>query len=91
MCTLTYLDDKCAACLSIDLLQVDCQNLFTGLRKLFQQVVTSLQMTSCHKRDFNICCNFMKLTSLSQLVHKLQKAGKVDNNQLLYGFRVWMA
>ena len=39
--------------MSTDLLQVDCQNLLsTGLLKLFQQVVTSLQMSSCNKPDF---------------------------------------
>ena len=49
--------------------------------KLFQQVVTSLQITGCNKPDFNRLCNLMKLTSLLQLVDKLQQVGKIDNIQ----------
>ena len=49
---------------------------------MFQQVVASLQMTSCHKPD---CCNLMKLTSLLQLVDKLQPAGKINHLQEVCG------
>ena len=39
--------------LNSNLLNVNCQNLLsTGLPKLLQQVVASLQMKSCHKPDF---------------------------------------
>ena len=46
-----------------------------GKHQLFQQVVTSLQVTSC---------NFMKWTSLLELVDlelvdTLQQAGEIDN------------
>ena len=46
--------------------------------KLFQQVVTSLQMTSCNKPDFNRFAGFL------QYVHKLQ-AGKTDDLQQVTG------
>ena len=50
--------------------------------KLFQQVVTSLQMTSCNKPDFyKLPATLMKLTSLLQFVDKLQQVGKIDNLQ----------
>ena len=57
---------------------IGMQNLlFTGLL----QVVTSLQMTSSNKLDFNrlACYDLMKLISLFQLVDKLQQTGKIDN------------
>ena len=53
---------------------------------LFQQVVASLQMTSCKKPDLKTCCNLMKLTSLLQLVDKLQQAGEIDNLQQVWRF-----
>ena len=46
--------------------------------KLFQQVVTSLQMTSCNKPDFNRFAGFL------QYVYNLQ-AGKIDNLQQVIG------
>ena len=52
------------------LVQVDCQNfLSTGLL----QVVSAC----CNKKPF-MKCNFMKLTSVGQVVDKLQQAGKND-------------
>ena len=66
--------------MSTDLLQVDCQNLLsTGLLKLFQQVVTSLQMSSCNKLDF--------LTDEIDEIDKfdmLQQAGKIDKFMAMY-------
>ena len=53
--------------------------------KLFQQIVTSLQMTSSNKPDFNRLLNLMKLTSLLELVDKLQQAGKIENLQQVCG------
>ena len=48
--------------LSTDLLQDDYCNFF-------QQVVTSLQMTSCNNPDLNrTCCNLMKLTTCNKSV-----------------------
>ena len=57
--------------LTTSLLQVDCH------KKACQGV-----STSCNKPDFN---NLMKLTSLLQLIDKLQKAGKTDNLQQICG------
>ena len=40
-------------------------------------------MSNCNKSDFNrpVCCDLMKLTSLLELVDKLQQADKIDNLQ----------
>ena len=48
-------EDKCVESCQQTLLQVDCQNLLSTdlLYKLFQQVVTSLQMTSYNEPDYN--------------------------------------
>ena len=53
--------------------------------KLFQQIVTSLQMTSSNKPDFNRLLNLMKLISLLELVDKLQQAGKIEKLQQVCG------
>ena len=53
--------------------------------KLFQQVVTSLQVTTNSiLTDFS-CCNLIELVSFLQLVDKLQQASKIDNLQQVCG------
>ena len=62
-------DDKYVASLSTDLLQVGCQNLLPiqACCKLFQQIVTSLQMTSCNKPDFDRLGEIVKFVATRQL------------------------
>ena len=51
----------------------------TGLLRLFQQVVTSLQVTSLTLTDL------LQLDEIDKLVDKLQQAGKIDNLQQVCG------
>ena len=53
--------------LSTDLSKVDCQNCYPQVcYKLFQQAVTSLQMTRCIKRHYNddkVSCNLFRVST----------------------------
>lgn len=61
----------CWNCQRTDLLQVDCQDYYPrACCQLIQQVVTTLQITSCNKpaRFQQTCCDMMRLTSSLELV-----------------------
>ena len=57
-----------------------------GLQRFFEQVVTSLQITSCNQPDLSrlVAYNLMKGTSLLQFVDKLQQAGKIAKSVVLF-------
>ena len=42
--------------------------------KLFQQVVTSLQMTSCNKPDFKLILDLLQLNEIDRFVDRLPQA-----------------